>query len=186
MDNRIKKKKERNKQTNEKLENKFGSYQEAEKAVEHEGNGNINYKWCFWNDSKRLGKKNWGNCKSVRIKTILTTALLRSARILSRVLEAWGGPRRPSVTHSSVKDLQLTLVWKIRWEWNHNTNITADINLHHTHIHTHIHTCSNTQIPYTNTYVHTDTHIEILVCDISQNTKNLHYVSRKKYGGVTL
>ena len=46
-------------------------------------------------------------------ETIQTTALLRSTRILRRVLETWGDLRRLAVTQTSVKDHQLKLMWKI-------------------------------------------------------------------------
>ena len=59
-----------------------------------------------------------------RIKTIQTTALLRSARILRRVLET----RDDLVTQTPVKDHQLTLVWKTHKDWNTNTNTNTNNN----------------------------------------------------------
>ena len=44
-----------------------------------------------------------------RVETIQTTVLLRTARILRRVLETW----RLAVTQTPVKNHQLTLMWKI-------------------------------------------------------------------------
>ena len=44
-----------------------------------------------------------------RVETIQTTALLRTARILKRVLETWGDLLSPQ---TSVKDHQLMLMWK--------------------------------------------------------------------------
>ena len=45
-----------------------------------------------------------------RVVTIQTTALMKTARILSRVLETWGDL---AVTQSPVKYHQLTLMWKL-------------------------------------------------------------------------
>ena len=47
-----------------------------------------------------------------RVETIQTTALLRTARILRRVLETWGDLRRLAVTQTPVKNHQLILMWK--------------------------------------------------------------------------
>ena len=47
-----------------------------------------------------------------RGETIQTIALLRTARILRRVLETWGDLRRLAVTQTPVKNNQLTLTWK--------------------------------------------------------------------------
>ena len=57
-----------------------------------------------------------------RVETIQTTALLKTARILRRVLEAWGDLRRLAVTQSPVKDHQLTLMWKILMSNNNHNN----------------------------------------------------------------
>ena len=59
--------------------------------VEHEGegDGDISYSWSPWNSpqepekEKRLSEQEIGG----RIKTMETTALLKSARILKRILE---------------------------------------------------------------------------------------------------
>ena len=56
------------------------------------------------------------------VKTIQTTALLKTARILRRVLETCGDLRRLPVTQSPVKDPQLTLLWKTLMNNNNNNN----------------------------------------------------------------
>ena len=38
----------------------FGSCQRAEKAVEHDGDGDTNCSWDAWNSSQRLEEKNVG------------------------------------------------------------------------------------------------------------------------------
>ena len=53
-----------------------------------------------------------------RIMNIQTTALLRSARILRRVLEM----KKFVVTQTPAKYHQLKLVWKTHKEWNNNNN----------------------------------------------------------------
>ena len=58
----------------------------TEKVMEHEGHGNINCSWGIQNGPQQLRQATGGI--NGRIKTIIqTTALLRSARILRRVLE---------------------------------------------------------------------------------------------------
>ena len=52
------------------------------------------------------------------IKTIQTTTLLRSARIL----KSSGDLRRLAVTQTPAKSHQQTLVWKTYKEWNNNDN----------------------------------------------------------------
>ena len=47
---------------------------------------------------------------SGRVETIQTTALLKTASILGRVLETLGDLRRLAVTQTSVKDHQLMLM----------------------------------------------------------------------------
>ena len=59
-----------------------GELKKAEKKV---GQGNFNCSWCAWKGSSGARRGDWRNWKSVG--TIKTTALLRSARILRRVLE---------------------------------------------------------------------------------------------------
>ena len=55
------------------------------KAVEHEGDCDRNKNCCCWNGPKSIGRKEVEINRS--LETILTTALLRSARILRRVRE---------------------------------------------------------------------------------------------------
>ena len=61
--------------------------QKKKKTAENEGDGGTNFSWCAWNGpqkgSKQLEIRG-------RIETIHTTALLRSVRILRRVLETGG------------------------------------------------------------------------------------------------
>ena len=94
------------------------TWQRTKKAVEHMGDGNANCNWCTWKVHKALERlleevEIWG-----RAKTIQTTALLRSARILRWIRETW-------------EDLlSLRLQWKsISKRWceklvrnNHNNN----------------------------------------------------------------
>ena len=56
---------------------------------------------------------------SRRVETIQSTALLRSARILRRVLETWGDLLS---LQTPVENQQLTLVWKTLKEYNNNNN----------------------------------------------------------------
>ena len=63
--------------------------QRTKKAVEHhEGDGDTSCNWCAWNGPQML--RVGGLEIEGQIETIQTTALLRSARILRRVLEIWG------------------------------------------------------------------------------------------------
>ena len=57
----------------------------------------------------------------VQEENIQTTALLRSARILRRVLETWGDLL-------SLKHLQLALVWKTLKE-SHDNNLFEDLHM---------------------------------------------------------
>ena len=57
------------------------------KAVEHNGDHDTNGSLCDWNDPQRLVKKMEELEIRGRIETIRSTALLRSARILRRVLK---------------------------------------------------------------------------------------------------
>ncbi len=61
---------------------------ELKKTMEHEGDGDTNGYWCTWNNPQMIGKRS----KDLEIRkqeeTILTTALLRSAGILRRILES--------------------------------------------------------------------------------------------------
>ena len=54
-----------------------------------------------------------------RAETIQTTILLRTARILRRVLETWGDF---AFTQTPVKDYQLTLKWKTLMGNNNKNN----------------------------------------------------------------
>ena len=58
--------------------------------MEHEIEGDTNCNWCAWYSHKsiRTGTGVLGNKRTSG--TIQTTALLRSARVLGRVLETWG------------------------------------------------------------------------------------------------
>ena len=56
------------------------------KTMEHNGDGDISCNWCAW---KRLLKGFDDLEVRGQVKTIQTTALLRSARILTRVPETW-------------------------------------------------------------------------------------------------
>ena len=56
--------------------------------MEHEDGGDTSCDWCTWNNPLRIGKETerLGNQKT----SCDHPALLRSARILNRVLETWG------------------------------------------------------------------------------------------------
>ena len=63
---------------------------ELKKTVEHESNDCANYDWCVITVTK-------GSLKGLedlevggKVETIKTTALLRTARIVRRVLDTWG------------------------------------------------------------------------------------------------
>ena len=62
-----------------------------------------------------------------RVETIQTTALLRTVSILRQVLETCGDMRRLAVTQTSMKDYQLTLMWKTLKEYNDNDNKTESM-----------------------------------------------------------
>ena len=58
--------------------------------MEHEDDGDTNCNWCIWNNSQRIGKGMEELEIRGQVETIQTTALLRLARILCRVLVTWG------------------------------------------------------------------------------------------------
>ena len=60
---------------------------ETKKAMEHESDGNISCNWCTWNDPQMFSKGLERLKIGEQTETIKTTALLRSIRILRRVLE---------------------------------------------------------------------------------------------------
>ena len=63
------------------------SCQRTERAIEHEGDQDSNYKWCEWNNPYRLSKEASEELEiEGRAETIKATALLRPARILRKVL----------------------------------------------------------------------------------------------------
>ena len=59
---------------------------ELKKTMEHEGDNYTNCDWCLWRGNSRIikGPGRFG------VETIQTTALLKTVRILRRVLETWG------------------------------------------------------------------------------------------------
>ena len=58
--------------------------------MEHEGDNNTNRDWCFGTVNKGLLKGLEDLEVGGRVETIQTPALLRTARILRRVLETFG------------------------------------------------------------------------------------------------
>ena len=56
----------------------------------HESDGDINCNWCSWYRHQRIDTGTGRLGKRARAETIQTTALLKSTRILRRVLETWG------------------------------------------------------------------------------------------------
>ena len=75
---------------------------ELKKTMKHAGDNYADCDWCIWysNYNNNLSKRQEDLEVGRRVETIQTTASLRTARILRRVLEFW------------VKDYQLTLMWK--------------------------------------------------------------------------
>ena len=74
------------------------------KIMEHKSDGYTNCNWCSWYSHQRISTWTGGlGKKTGRVKTVQTTALLRSARILKR-LETW------NLLSFKVKDRQLTLM----------------------------------------------------------------------------
>ena len=71
---------------NEKRDKYLDFSREQKTTVEHEGDGDTHCNWSTWNNPQNLrkGTGRWA-------ETIQTKALLRSARILRRVLETWWG-----------------------------------------------------------------------------------------------
>ena len=61
-----------------------------EKTMKHERDGDTNCNWCSWYSHKGLIKGLDNLELRGQVKTIQTTALLTSARILRRVLKTWG------------------------------------------------------------------------------------------------
>ena len=58
-----------------------------QKAVEQEGNVDTNYSWFVWNGPQMIRKELEIRGK---IETIQTTGMLRSTRILRKILVSWG------------------------------------------------------------------------------------------------
>ena len=83
---------------------------DTKKGVEHKGDGDSNFKWSTWNGPQRLGK-GVGKVRNRRTDRDYA-ALLRSARILRRVLKTLGDSL----------SLRLTLVSIIRKQYNNNNN----------------------------------------------------------------
>ena len=52
--------------------------------MKHDGDCDTDCNWCTWNKPQRIGK---GTERHGLVETIQTTELLRSARILRRVME---------------------------------------------------------------------------------------------------
>ena len=87
----------------------------TEKAVEDEINDDTNCNWRTWIGPKKLGRKKWSDWKSEEESSL--SRLLRSSRILRRVLVTWGdlssnSSKRPT-GNAGVKNSQ---------EWNSNNN----------------------------------------------------------------
>ena len=95
---------------------------EFEKSMEHEGDNYTNCDWYFWYQKIIKGLENLK--VGGRVETIQTTALLRTARILRRVLETWGDLLS---LKTPVKEHQLTLSWTFQGNlkklWNMKVTI---------------------------------------------------------------
>ena len=59
-------------------------------TVNHESDGYTNFNWCSWYGHQRIGERLEDLEIREGVEKIQTTALLRTARILRRVLETWG------------------------------------------------------------------------------------------------
>ena len=60
---------------------------ELKKTMEHDGDNYTNCDWCFWHSNKRITKGIAELEVGEQVEIIQTTRLLRTARILRRVLE---------------------------------------------------------------------------------------------------
>ena len=93
----------------------FDVSRELKKTVEHEGEVYANYNCSSQYNHQRINKKIGGLGNKGRVGTIKTTALLRSARILRRVLKTcchWNSSERPSA-NTDVKNSQgVTIIIK--------------------------------------------------------------------------
>ena len=65
-------------------------WQRTKKAMEHERDSDTNCNWNARNDEQRLGKRLVEQEIRRIAETIQTVALLRSVKLLRRVLETWG------------------------------------------------------------------------------------------------
>ena len=63
---------------------------ELKKTMEHEGDNYTNCNWYVWNNNKRITKGTGGLGSWRTSGNLETTTLLRTPRILRRVLETWG------------------------------------------------------------------------------------------------
>ena len=59
------------------------------KTVKHEGDSDTNYSWHPWNGSQ-VSKKRLEELEIRKIEAIPTIELLKSTRVLKRVMETWG------------------------------------------------------------------------------------------------
>ena len=84
-DHRLKNRSERKREieVNEKGSKYLDLARELKKAMEHKGDGDSIYNWSVWNGSQRFGKGDGRVGSQSMNRAIQTTALLRSARILS-------------------------------------------------------------------------------------------------------
>ena len=71
----------------EKRDKYFDLARELKKTMEHEGDNYANCDWCLWHGNKGLLKGLEDLEVGGRMETIQTTALLKTATILRRVLE---------------------------------------------------------------------------------------------------
>ena len=60
---------------------------ELKKTMEHESDTYTNRNWCFWYSHQMIIK---GTCWTWKLENKWDHPLLRTARILRRVLETWG------------------------------------------------------------------------------------------------
>ena len=75
---------------NKKTDKYLNLVRELKKNRETGCDGNTNYNWYTWKDPQRLGKGLEELEIGGRAEIIPTTAVLRSARIMIRVLKTWG------------------------------------------------------------------------------------------------
>ena len=79
---------------------------ENKKTMEHEGDGDINYNWSTWNNTKKIGKRT----RRLRDKKTSGNYPVYSIIKVGQNTEESPGNLRLAVTQTPVENHQLTLV----------------------------------------------------------------------------